>query len=66
MLGCGKVKASVKKQAFNARQQTMKQVPATDTPTKRSLNPLVLIVCVCDKYVNGKLPANDEDIKNIK
>ena len=39
----------------------------TETPRKRILNPLVLIVCVCDKYSGNQwLPGNDKDLENIR
>ena len=44
----------------------MLQAPVQKTPIRRVTNPLVLIACVCDKYVDGKLPVNDEDIANIR
>ena len=43
------------------------KVPDVETPSKTLSNPLVLMVCVCDKYTNlESLPGNDKDISNIK
>ena len=41
--------------------------PVKETPTQLLLNPLVLAVCVCDKYRQDlRLPGNEKDLNNIR
>ena len=43
------------------------RVLSSKTPFKRLSNPLVLVVCVCDKYVGQAwLPGTDKDVTHIR
>ena len=43
------------------------RVLSSETPFKRLSNPLVLLVCVCDKYIgNARLPGTDKDVAHVR